>query len=64
MFGFTIPIVRTNIHCDMHDGGEGGQHPPPSPLRAFPWNPKMWIPKDWERGVVSISLTVAHFGSS
>ena len=23
------PIVRTYIQGDMHDGGEGGLHPPP-----------------------------------
>ena len=28
-------IVRTYIQCDMHDGGEGGLHPPFLDMRAL-----------------------------
>ena len=55
-------IVRTYIQCDMHDGGEGGLHPPPLSLRVFGILVKEFQRR--ERGVVSISLAVAHFGSS
>ena len=57
MYGFTIPIVRTYIQCDMHDGGEGGLYPPL--LCEVPWDLESMDSKGRERGVVYISLAVA-----
>ena len=40
-------IVRTYIQCDMHDGGEGGLHPPFLDMRAL--GSCEGIPKEGER---------------